>query len=221
MISPNARIIKLDERLSAVAQLFERGCIGADIGADHGLLPAYLLQNDICRHMYVSDISEAALVKAKELIISLDLQDRVSFIHADSFNGIPSDVNCVSICGLGGETIANIIQNTPDTKPKLILSAHTKLPYLRRSINDIGYSIHREIVTRAAGRYYVIIEAFSGKQILSDRQYELGFNTQFNSKEDKLKYYNWRLNIEKKKNLAHNVTLEWIKEELENETSKS
>ena len=119
------------------------------------------------------------------------------------------------------ETIANIIKNTPETKPKLILSAHTKLPYLRRSINGIGYSISREIITRAAGRYYVIIEALSGNQILSDRQYELGFNTQFNSKEDKLKYFNWRLNIEKKKNLAHNVTLEWIKEELENETSKS
>lgn len=220
MISPNARIIRLDQRLSAVAQLFEKGCVGADIGTDHGMLPAYLLQHDICRYMYVSDISEIALSKAKKLIKSLGLQDRASFVHANGFSGIPSSVECVSICGLGGETIANIIKNTPETKPKLIMSAHTKLPHLRRSINDIGYLISREIVARAAGRYYVIIEALNGSQILSDKELELGFNMHFNCKEDKERYFNWRFSIEKKKRLKNNNTLEWINEELNYEASK-
>ena len=59
--------MKLSPRLAALAGLVPPCGYAADIGSDHGLLPAFLLENGICRGVAVTDLSAPSLEKAKEL----------------------------------------------------------------------------------------------------------------------------------------------------------
>ncbi|NLZ88544.1 MAG: SAM-dependent methyltransferase, partial [Clostridiales bacterium] len=63
-----SRVLKapsLDERLSAAVRCFPVCDTGADIGADHGKLACWLLLNNRCNRMIVSDISAKALKRAE------------------------------------------------------------------------------------------------------------------------------------------------------------
>ena len=48
-------LVKLDDRLKAVADLVLPGKTAADIGTDHNYLPVFLVQNNICEHVIASD----------------------------------------------------------------------------------------------------------------------------------------------------------------------
>ena len=61
----------LDERLSMALRLYDRCELGADIGTDHGRLPAALLAAGICQRMILTDISPSALGNARQEMIRL------------------------------------------------------------------------------------------------------------------------------------------------------
>ena len=44
-------LVKLDDRLKAVAGLVLPGRVAADIGTDHNYLPVFLVQNGICQQV--------------------------------------------------------------------------------------------------------------------------------------------------------------------------
>ncbi len=58
-------MIKLTERLSAVARLVRADSVLADVGCDHGFLPAYLLLNGKIKGAVASDIHEGPLNSCK------------------------------------------------------------------------------------------------------------------------------------------------------------
>ncbi|MGI6722244.1 MAG: class I SAM-dependent methyltransferase [Anaerovoracaceae bacterium] len=59
-------MIKLSERLKMIAGEVLPGKVMADVGTDHGLLPAYLYQEGICPGVIMTDISPGSLDKARE-----------------------------------------------------------------------------------------------------------------------------------------------------------
>lgn len=103
------RPILLDERLSLAIELFPTCEIGADIGTDHGLFPCRLLEEGRCQRMILSDISEKALAHAQALVERRGLQDKAALVIANGLDCLTEPVDCVSIMGMGGRTIAEIL----------------------------------------------------------------------------------------------------------------
>ncbi len=170
------RLPKLDERLLAAANLFPPCRLGADIGTDHGRLPLYLLALGRCKRMVVSDISEPALSKARELITRHHFDDRTVFIQADGLNALQEPVQAVSLLGMGGDTMCAILTAAPQILhgAALILSPHTELDKVREVLPRIGYHITKESIARSGGRFYVILQALPGETAYTKKEMLLG-----------------------------------------------
>ena len=166
----------LDERLSLAAAMYQPCDMGADIGTDHGLLPCHLLKEDICRQMIFADVSPKALQHARDQVRRQQLEGRAIFACADGLTALTQPCGCVSIMGMGGETIAGILTRGCDKLQGavLVLSAHTDLHLVRRAIADIGYHIVREELCRAAGRFYVVWRAEPGPAAMTDEEIRFG-----------------------------------------------
>lgn len=157
---------RLDERLMLAATLYEPCALGADIGTDHGLLPRHLLAEGVCERMIVADISEKALRHARETIRLSGLEDRAEIACADGLNAVTRPCGCVSIMGVGGETMAEILRRGQDRLQgaALVLSAHTEQHLVREVLLDIGYRITDERLCMAEGRYYIFWKAVPGQE---------------------------------------------------------
>ncbi|MBE5810278.1 MAG: SAM-dependent methyltransferase [Clostridiales bacterium] len=159
----------LDERLSLAAELYEPCEWGADIGTDHAFLPCHLLRTDTCQHMIAADVSEKALSRARENLTRQRLIDRAEVVLADGLEAITRQCGCISVMGMGGELMGNILRKGQDKiqGAVLVLGAHTELHLVREAIRDIGYHIVQERLCKAAGRFYVFWRAEAGFEDLS------------------------------------------------------
>lgn len=154
----------LDERLSLAADLYVPCQLGADIGTDHGLLPCHLLKQGICQRMILADVSPKALSHAQQEVQRQQLQARAMLVCADGLDAITQPCGCISAMGMGGETLSGILRRGQARLQgaTLVLSAHTELHLVRQALHDIGYHITREVLCRAAGRFYVFWQAVPG-----------------------------------------------------------
>jgi tRNA (adenine22-N1)-methyltransferase len=153
--------VKLPERLKAIAACIDGGASVADIGTDHGLLPVYLARNRLARCLIASDISEGSLKAARRSAEKYAVTDKIMFITAPGLDGIvETDADTVVIAGVGGETIAGILNDAPWTKHrdiKLILQPQSKIDVLCRFLYDNGYLIGDTKTILDRGRQYTII----------------------------------------------------------------
>ena len=166
----------LDPRLSLAFDLYDPCDLAADIGTDHAHLPAALLQRGRCQHMILTDISESALDNARMEMIRLRLTDRVSLRLGDGLSPVTEKCGMISIMGMGGRTIRDILVSGTDRLQgaSLLLSAHTDWHLIRTAVRDIGYHLDREEPCFAAGRYYLVLRACPGAQAMTEREIRLG-----------------------------------------------
>ena len=166
----------LDARLALAASLVPPCSHGADIGTDHALLPAYLLEQGVCRRMTLTDISEKALARAREEIGRRGLSDRVRFLCTDGLTGLEEPCQAISVTGMGGRTIAGILLSGADklAGATLILCAHTEQPEVRLALQAIHYTLLREEPCVCNGHAYLVWQAVPGDMWLSPREIRLG-----------------------------------------------
>jgi len=217
------RYPQLDERLIAAAELFSACEIGADIGADHGRLSCYLLYSGKCSHMLASDISAESLQKARNLMQLHGLSDRITFCVSDglaSLAAAPGQVSCAAICGMGGALISRILLSGRQylKGAALVLSSHTDIPNVRKTVMEIGYHISEERIARAKGRFYVIMRCDEGAASYSEKELYLGPCLLRTRPEGFKNYLRWREGVVSRE-IGHETQLEWIREEIEHGTA--
>ena len=168
--------ISLDPRLSMIAEMLGVCECCADIGSDHGRLGAFLLQNGQCSRMCLTDISDASLQKARKLIALLGLDAKVDFYVGDGALALKKPVDAAVIAGMGGETIAHILENSEDrlNGARILLQPNVAAPHLRERMNACGWKIINENLVRDGRRIYMIIEAVQGEQQLSETEKFVG-----------------------------------------------
>ena len=170
------RSISLDPRLSAIAEMLGKCDCCADIGSDHGRLGAFLLQNHRCARVCLTDISASSLQKARKLIALTGLEDSTDFYVGDGALALEREVDAAVIAGMGGETIAEIVENSAGKldSARLILQPNVAAAELRTRINACGWRITDEELVRDGRRIYVILAAERGSQKLNERETEVG-----------------------------------------------
>jgi tRNA (adenine22-N1)-methyltransferase len=167
----------MPNRLDAIVRMVPRVKTIADIGCDHGKVAIALLIAGKTEKAICSDISEQSLEKAKRLACSKGLDKLVSLRVGNGLGVLKKqEADVAIIAGMGGELIARILQEGPDTAPGiLILSCNTKAEILRNWLCSNGYVIRDEELVAEGRRYYPVILAEKGCPIqLDELELELG-----------------------------------------------
>ncbi len=156
----------LTPRLACIASLVPQGARLADIGTDHGKLPVSLLLAGRIAAAIGSDIGEGPLAhaarNAAEHGVSLSLR------LAAGLDAVgPEECDTVSIAGMGGQTIAEILAAAPwceRGQHLLLLQPMTMVYELRQWLWAHGYAIARETLCREDRRQYVVLSVRGGAE---------------------------------------------------------
>lgn len=161
-------IINISERLKCVAGLVNKGARVADIGTDHAYLPIYLVQNGISNKVYACDVRKEPLRRAKLHIDEYGLSDKITTQLCDGLKGISKgDVDTVTICGMGGKLMKNILKAGIDklgNNTQLVLSAQSELRDFRKYLLETGIDIKSEHMLLEDGKYYFIFDCVYNTQ---------------------------------------------------------
>ena len=157
--------MELTPRLYTIAQQVPQGSVLADVGTDHALLPVWLLLKGRIVSAIASDLREGPLSRAKETVEQYGVTDKVSLRLCDGLTGIRAgETDVVSIAGMGGETIASILEQAPWTKENtlLLLQPMTSFPDLREWLLDHAYTVEQETICQESNRLYTILTVRGG-----------------------------------------------------------
>lgn len=157
--------MELTARLQSVADQVPQGAIFADIGTDHAYLPVWLLLNGRIQHAIAADLREGPLNRARETAEQYGVSNQVSFRLCNGLVDIdPTETDTIAIAGMGGETIATILESAPWTKKDklLLLQPMTSFPDLRFWLQQNGYVIEKETISKEGRRLYSCLTVRGG-----------------------------------------------------------
>lgn len=172
-------MIPLNQRLKTVAQYIQHERL-ADIGSDHAYLPLYALENNLIVSAIAGEVVKGPFDAAVQ---------NVKRYHADKSidvrlgNGLeviePGEVDVITICGMGGPLIAEIITAGKDkliNQPRLILQSNIHTEAVRRALVSLHYEIIAEDIIKEKKHTYEIIVAEYAKNKVkyTDKEFKFG-----------------------------------------------
>lgn len=156
------------ERLSRIAANCDPVRVAADIGCDHGFLCAQLLQTGRAEKTIAADISAGSLAKAKALAEQLGFTEQMECRLGDGLGVLePGEAEGIVIAGVGGPLIMSILERgwrVARTARYLVLCPHNYPDSLRQYLNDSGFLIEREEISREKGKFYPILKVRVGQE---------------------------------------------------------
>lgn len=154
----------LSTRLERVAAHVPAGARLADIGSDHGYLPVALMRRGSITAAVAGEVALTPYRAAERTVRENDLDQLITVRMANGLAAIqPEDgITAVSICGMGGETIRDILESGKahlTGKERLILQPNGGERPLRQWLMENGYCIVCEEVLRENRFDYEVIVA--------------------------------------------------------------
>jgi len=207
------------ERIKQIASLLKDFHSLVDVGTDHAYLPIYLALNYDYQNILATDINDGPLESDKKNISHYKLDNVIHTLKTDGIEGVDSDYDCLSICGMGGVLIKDILERGIDKLEHfeyILLSPNNNQYYVRKFLADNGYLIVDEI-NIFDQKYYEVIMA---KKVLTKIEYselELKYGPILLAQKNDLfvKYYTDQLEHLKSKNSPYlNDQIEEIKKVL-------
>ena len=164
--------MKLSKRLQAIYDFVNSPCILADIGCDHALLPIALIEGKKCEKVYACDVNEGPLQRGQQSIDKYGYASSISTVLTNGLHDVPNDINCITIAGMGWETICMILENDMDKAQQcsqLVLQSNNHIDDLRRWLSEHNFVIdHENLVFEQ--HYYFILSIHPGHQDLTDHE---------------------------------------------------
>lgn len=173
-------MLQIGERLRTVASLVPPCHTMADIGTDHGYVPAWLALSGQCRRVIASDIAEGPCQAATETRNKYKLHKEMEIRRAPGLQGLGAgEAETVVIAGMGGATIVGILEESPEIAASVttfVLQPMNAAGLLRRWLVQHGYRIAEEALCKENKHIYNVIQAVHGEetQDLSPLEAECG-----------------------------------------------
>jgi len=163
-------LITLSPRLAAVAAHVLDGRPLADIGTDHAFLPVHLVQSGRIPRAIAGDILPGPLAAARATVEAAGLGSRIELRLGSGLRILkPGEVECATICGMGGPLIAAILAEGPlEGIRRLVLQPMSGEARLRRWLAESGWRLVDEELVQEGERLYVILVAEPGEMTLSE-----------------------------------------------------
>ncbi len=165
----------LTPRLRMIASLVPECESLCDIGTDHAYVAIYLAKKGIAKKIIAADIKKGPLMQAEKNIALFEVDSKVETRLSNGFEKISvGEAECAIIAGMGGETIAEILENEKGCR-YFVLQMQTAHKYLREYLSSHGYVICDEAVCKEDRKMYTAILAMRGEgQNLSETEKEIG-----------------------------------------------
>ncbi len=158
--------LELGPRLRAIADLVPPDCrCLADIGTDHGYVPAALLLAGRVGRAVAADVGALPLDHARRTAARCGVEDRMDLRLGDGLSVLsPGEADVIVIAGMGGDTIAGILAAAPWSRdgPLLLLQPMSRAYELRRWLPERGYAVRAETLVQDKGVLYPILSAAGG-----------------------------------------------------------
>lgn len=135
------------ERLRWVAERLA-GWRVADIGTDHALLPIALANRYGMPSGVATEVARAPFERAREAVAAAGLSGQIEVRLGDGLAPIqPGEVEALSICGMGGERMANILRAHPERiSPRVVLQPNDGFAHVRRWALEAGFHLREEVL---------------------------------------------------------------------------
>ena len=154
----------MDARLTAVRRLISGVGVVVDVGCDHALLAVDLARSGI--GVIASDVREGPVDAARRRVSASGLEAVIDVRLGDGLQVVTSAeqaaVSDVVIAGMGGETIAAILQDALwvcDGRIQLILQPMTRAAELRRWLFSHGFALVQECCVVDGQYVYSVMRA--------------------------------------------------------------
>ena len=162
-------------RLRAIAGLVPEGCrCLADIGTDHGYIPAELLRSGRAEKAVAADIGAAPLDRARQTARLYGLENRIDFRLGDGLAVLkPGEADVIVIAGMGGDNIAEILSAAPWSRdgPLLLLQPMSRAEVLRQWLAEREFCLRAERLVQDKGVLYPILTVQgAGNRIITEAE---------------------------------------------------
>lgn len=166
--------MKLSSRLRLIGDLVKEDAKVIDVGADHGLLEKYLIDERNIKYIQAVENKPAPYESLKKNLKGYD----VNFTFGDGLDKMNSCVDTIVIAGMGGYLIKDIltrdVRKLNDIK-QIVVDAHNDIDVVRSSVVDLNFKIEKEIIIHENGIYYFVISFVKGSESYSDDEIEFGY----------------------------------------------
>lgn len=155
----------LTPRLRLCADLCPKGERLIDVGCDHGYLAITLVRSGKVKTALACDLRRGPLKNAGENIALYGLEGKIHTHLADGLDGVSGGKgDVVTICGMGGDNIARILERAPWTRESVIIAQPmTKQHRLRDFLAKNGYAVSAECLVYEDRRLYTAMVIEKGR----------------------------------------------------------
>lgn len=161
-------MVKLSERMKAVAAMVTSGGILADIGTDHGYVPIALMQEHKIKGAIAMDINQGPLARAKENIEAAHLQEYIQTRLSDGVQSLKvGEADSILAAGMGGELVMHILEEGKEVcqaASELILQPQSDIRKVREYLREHHYKIVDEDMVLEDGKYYPMMRVIKVEQ---------------------------------------------------------
>lgn len=168
--------INLSKRLLSILENIDL-CLGdfLDIGSDHGLLPISLYYKNYPFKIYASENKKGPFNILSKSIESYSLKDKITPLYGDGLDVYKKGIKQVSISGMGGLNIINIISNGLKNKDldiqMFILEPQKDTSKVRKYLESIKYKCIKEFYIEEKEKIYPIMIYIKGEEIIDNELY--------------------------------------------------
>ena len=162
----NMNTDRLSKRLETVAKYIPVGSSFADIGSDHAYLPCYMAKKSKVSFAIAGEVVDGPYNSAVNQVKQEGLTEKVSVRKGNGLQVItPNEVECVTIAGMGGALIADILEQGKeklDSVQRLVLQPNVSAYSVRVWLLHNGWQLMAEEIIEEVGKIYEILVAERG-----------------------------------------------------------
>ncbi|CAD2076052.1 tRNA (adenine(22)-N(1))-methyltransferase [Phocicoccus pinnipedialis] len=169
----------IDNRLLKVSEYIQGNTL-LDVGSDHAYLAIYAVKNDIVKTAICGEVVKGPYENSLKNVKINALSEKIDVRLGSGLLVLESEtVDSITICGMGGPLIADIIEEGFDqliNKPRFILSANTFAEPIRRVLVERGYYVVDETIVKDEKKdlYYETIVMDYGQKEYSEEELYFG-----------------------------------------------
>ena len=161
---PRSRPLPGGQRLRAVASLVPQGSRVADIGTDHGWLPAILLASGRAAYCVATEVEQHRTFRLAQPCIEAARQGRLELRRGFGLRvlEVVDRIDVIVLSGLGARAATRILEDRSLGDlgvRRLVIQPQSEPARVRRWLAQNGYAIVDERMVRERGRFYVAIAA--------------------------------------------------------------